>query len=153
MLIWLLRKVFLVTTSGKQSSNNCEHITQWKIEMSILVILNILNKTVISLPSYYRDIINSWCKYYSCTQEVPSVVSSQFLRYNSYFKIDNKVVCYKDFIDKKINYINKFFDENGELKSWQKILSDFKLTQKSYLKWLQLIRAIPRPWTLVVLKW
>ena len=33
----------MLTISGKQSSNNCDHITQWKIEMSILVILKILS--------------------------------------------------------------------------------------------------------------
>ena len=43
MLIWLLKKTFMLTSSGKQSSNNCEHITQWRKEMSILLILNILN--------------------------------------------------------------------------------------------------------------
>ena len=35
--------------------------------------------------------------------------------------------------------------------SWQKTLSDFQLTQKSYFKWVQLIHAIPRPWKLAVL--
>ena len=54
-------------------------------------------------------------------------------------------------LPKKINYISDLFDENGELKSWQKILSDFQLTQKSYFKWFQLIHAIPRPWKLAVL--
>ena len=43
MLILSLIKAFMVTTSERQSSNNCEHITQWKIEMSILLILNILS--------------------------------------------------------------------------------------------------------------
>ena len=56
------------------------------------------------------------------------------------------VVCYKDIADKKINFVSDLFDENGELKSWQKILNDFQLTQKSYFKWVQLIHAIPRPW-------
>ena len=28
MLIWSLRKMFMLTTSEKQSSNNCDHITQ-----------------------------------------------------------------------------------------------------------------------------
>ena len=113
--------------------------------------LGIPNKTINSLPSYYTDIINYWCKYYSCTPEVPSSVSPQFLWYNSYIKIDSEFVSYKDFADKKINYISDLFDENGELKSWQKILSDFQLTQKSYFKWFQLIHAIPRPWKLAVL--
>ena len=98
-----------------------------------------------SLPSYYTDIKHSWCKCYSCTPEVPSLVSLQFLWYNSYSKIDNKVVCYKYFADKQINHISDTFDENGELKSEQKILSEFQLTQKSYFKWFQPIHAIPRP--------
>ena len=38
-----------------------------------------------------------------------------------------------------------------DLKFWQKILSDFRLTKKSYFKWFQLIHAAPRPWKLVVL--
>ena len=95
--------------------------------------------------------IISWCKYYPCTAEVPPLVSLQFLWYNSYTKIDNKFVCYKDFADKNFNYINNLFDENGELKSWQKILSDFQLTQKSYFIWFQLIYAIPGPWKLAIL--
>ena len=77
-------------------------------------LLRIPSKTINSLPSYYKDIIISWCKYYSCALEVPFLVSLQFLWYNSYIKIDNNVVCCKDFADKKITYINNLFDENGE---------------------------------------
>ena len=46
----------MLTTSGKQSSNNCEHITQWKIEMSILLIMNILN--YIDYKHYVNDILS-----------------------------------------------------------------------------------------------
>ena len=34
--------------------------------------LSIPNKTINSLPSYYKGIINSWCKYYY-TPEVQSI--------------------------------------------------------------------------------
>ena len=78
--------------------------------------LSITNKTISSLPSYYKD-IDSWYKFYSCTPEVPFLVSSQFLWYNSYIKTDNKVICYKDFADKEISYVSNLFDENGELES------------------------------------
>ena len=37
MFIWPLRKALMLTTSGKQSSNNCEHLTHWRTEMSILL--------------------------------------------------------------------------------------------------------------------
>ena len=113
--------------------------------------LSIPNKTINSLSSYYKDILNSWCKYYSCTPKVSSLVFSQFLWYNSYIKIDKEVVCYKKIANKKINFVSDLFDENGEFKSWQKILNDLQLTQKSYFKWFQLIHAIPRPWKLAVL--
>ena len=75
--------------------------------------LSIPNKSINSLPCYYKDILNSWCKYYSCTSEVPSLVSSQFQRYNSYIKIDNEVLCYKDFADKRTNSVSNLFDERG----------------------------------------
>ena len=86
--------------------------------------LSVPNKTINSLPSYYKD-INSWCKYYSCTPEVPSLVSSQFLAAS---KLIIRLFVTKTLLIKKINYINNFFVKNGELKSWQKILIDFKLT-------------------------
>ena len=84
----------------------------------VLSNLSVPNKTINFLPSRYKDIIDSWCKYYSCTPEVSFLVSLQFLLYNSYTKIDNRAVCYKDFADKKINYVSNPFDENGKLKSW-----------------------------------
>ena len=43
MLTASLRKVFMLTTSGNQSSNNCEDITQRKMQMRILPIFNMLN--------------------------------------------------------------------------------------------------------------
>ena len=64
--------------------------------------LSIPNKTINSLPSYYKDTINSWCKHYSCSPKVSSLVSLQFLWYNSYIKINNEVVCYKVLPIKKL---------------------------------------------------
>ena len=63
--------------------------------------LSIPNKSINSLSFYYKGVVNPWCKYYSCTPEVLYLVLSQFLWYSSHINIDNKVVCYKDFADKK----------------------------------------------------
>ena len=52
---------------------------------------------------------------------------------------------------KKLTLSSISLIKNGDLKTWQKLLSDFQLTLKSYFKWLQLILAIPRPWKLAVL--
>ena len=78
---------------------------------SNLIILN--NKTINFLHSCYKEIIDYWCKYYSCTPKVPSLVSSQFLWYNSYINIDDKVVFYKDFADKKITMLEIFSMKMG----------------------------------------
>ena len=67
--------------------------------------LSIPNKTIKSLPSYYKDIVDSWCKYYSCPLRFPSSVSLQFIWHNSYIKTDSKVVCCKDFADKKLTML------------------------------------------------
>ena len=57
----------------------------------------------------------------------------------------------KTLLIKRTNYINNLFDENRELKSWEKKRSDFQLTRTSYIKWFQLMHAIPRSWKLAVL--
>ena len=138
-----LKFVLLKCSRIHRLCNECHH--DWKItplnymynglgkNFKFYSNLSIPNKTINSLPSYYKEIINSWCKYYSCTSEVPYLVSSHFLGYNSFITIDSKVVCYKDFADKKTNYISNLFDENGDLKSWQKLLSDFQLSQNHTL--------------------
>ena len=65
-------KVFMLTTSGKQNSINCEHITQWKIKMPVLLILNIL-RSILSLNSkqchqkLYPDRLYTWCVARFCT--------------------------------------------------------------------------------------
>ena len=43
ILIVTLKKLFILTKLGTQSSNNSQHITKWMIDMSILLILDILN--------------------------------------------------------------------------------------------------------------
>ena len=95
--------------------------------------LCIFKITIKSLPFYYKYITDTWCKYFSFLPKVPSSVPSHFLFYNSYIKTDNKVVCYKDFTDKKINYVSDLFDENRELKSSQKILKRLSVNPKTLL--------------------
>ena len=129
-----LKIVILKCSWIRRLYNECHH--NWKIILSKYINnafgktfkfhsnLSISSKTINSLPSCYKNIINSWCKYYSCNPMVPSSVSLQFQWNNSYIKIDIKVVYYKYVADKKVNYIKNLFDKNGELKSWQKTLSD-----------------------------
>ena len=36
--------------------------------------------------------------------------------------------------------------ENGEIKSWKDLKNEFKLVQRLYFKWMQLVEAIPSKW-------
>ena len=36
--------------------------------------------------------------------------------------------------------------ENGEIKSWNDLKNEFKLEQRLYFKWMQLVNAIPSNW-------
>ena len=110
--------------------------------------------------SYKNNILGKNLKFHSNLSIPNKTINYRFLniillilrfhlQFFGSFKIDRKVVCYKEFADKK--KVSNLFDENEELKSQQKILSDFRLTQKSYFKWFQLIHVIPKSWKLVVL--
>ena len=106
--------------------------------------LSIPNKTINFLPSWYKDIIDSWfiIRHYYYPLEAPTLVSSQFRWFSSYIKIDNKIICYK---------VSNLFEDNGKLKSLHKMINDFQLIQKTYFEWFQLIHPIPKSWKLAVL--
>ena len=65
-------------------------------------------------------------------------------------KINGKLLVTRTSLIKKLILL-AISDENRELKSWQKMLNDFQLIEKSYFKWFQLIHAIPKSWKLAVL--
>ena len=113
--------------------------------------LSIPNKTLITLPPFYKDIIKSWCSSFFCSPNVPSSISSQCLWYKSYLKIDKKPFFYKEFSNNNINYINNLFSDFSKIKSWEKVMDEFNLDKKFYFKWYQIIHTIPSSWKLTLL--
>ena len=97
-------------------------------------------------PSFYKNLISLWSSYISCSPNIPSTIASQYIWYNTYFKIDNKVIYYKEFSEKGINYVINFFDENGSLKSWSKMKHEYNLSDKAHFKWYQILNSIPSSW-------
>ena len=71
--------------------------------------------------------ITSWCHYYTSPPALPSTISSQYLWFNIFTKIENRVVYYKEFSDNQINYVCDFFDRNGNLKSWVNFVHEYKI--------------------------
>ena len=64
------------------------------------------------------------------------------LQLHSFIKIEYKIVCYKNFSNKQINYASNFFDRNDEIKSWQKRWINLSLKTQSYFKRFRLLHAI-----------
>ena len=131
---------------------------EWKI-IPLNFINNILGKKFIfhsnlcipsfimdHFPSFYKDMILLWSKYCSSSPNIPSAIASEYLWYNSYIKIDNKVINFKEFSKKGINYVFHFFDKNGRLKIWSDFKFEYNLTDKSSFKWYQILNSMPKSW-------
>ena len=54
--------------------------------------LHFESKLLKDFPSFYKQILMNWKKYFIASPITPSCVLSQFLWYNGYIKIDNKAV-------------------------------------------------------------
>ena len=63
--------------------------------------------------------------------------------FNSFIKIDNKVVFHRRFLEKNINLANDLIKENGKFETWEQITHKFKIDKDLYFKWIQLIHAMP----------
>ena len=114
MLIYVLNlPVFSVL--GLETYDDCFH--EWKIIPLHLLSkyfdpsfkfhsnLHFESKLLKDFPSFYKQILMNWKKYFLASPITPSWVLSQFLLYNSYIKIDSKAVCLKFFSTKNINFI------------------------------------------------
>ena len=67
--------------------------------------LHFESKLLKHFPSFYKQILMNWKKYFIASPITPPDVLSQFIWYNSYIKTDNKVVYLKSFSTKNINFI------------------------------------------------
>ena len=45
-----------------------------------------------------------------------------------------------------LNYVDRLFDTNGEIKDWESNKSEFNLENKILFSWMQLIDFIPVSW-------
>ena len=68
------------------------------------------SKLLKDFPSFYQQMLMNSKKYFTVSPITPSYVLSQFLWYNSYIKIDSKVVF--------INFITQLFNTDGSVKNW-----------------------------------
>lgn len=73
--------------------------------------LHVPSHLLCAFPRFWKDITNCWNSSYSFLPTVRSAMSSQYLWFNTFIKIENK--------DNQINDVNDFFNRKGKLKSLQ----------------------------------
>ena len=56
------------------------------------------------------------------------------------------------FSDKNLNFIGQLFNDNGNIKPWEDIKTEFRLKDTHQIYWLQIIDALPKSWNDVILK-
>ena len=105
--------------------------------------LHFESKLLKQFPSFYKQILMNWKKYFIASPTTPSGVLSQFIWYNSYIKIDSKDVYLKSFSAKNINFATQLFNTDGSAKNWNILKTEYTLKNKDQFCWLQLINAIP----------
>ena len=75
-----------------------------------------------------------------------SIILYKFLCFNRNIKVDNQPIFFKHFSEKGVNLVSHIMKENGEIRSWNDLKTEFKLEQQLYFKWVQLVNAIPSNW-------
>ena len=85
-------------------------------------------------PSVYNNILKVSSKYYSNQPSLPLTIASQFLWFNYFIKIHNKV--HRKFLKKKktAKFVKNIFEENGKFKTWEQITGEFKIYKILYFK-------------------
>ena len=109
--------------------------------------LHFESKLLKQFPSFYKQILMNWSKYFIASPMTPSCILSQFIWHSSYIKIDSKAVVYlKSFSTKNINFVTQLFNTDGSVKDWNILETEYALQNKGQFCWLQLINAIPEMW-------
>ena len=95
--------------------------------------INISKKNQSYFRIFYQDILKLWRKYYSNQPSLPSTISFQYMCFNGFVKIGNKVVFHKKFSEKNINFIkcliNPFMTEAVhifQLSQYERETPDFR---------------------------
>ena len=111
---------------------------------NLLVSSNMLS----NMPVFYHNIINFWQEISYSPPTNVSMIIAQSVCFNAFIRVDSKPIAPSLFnIDGPI-YVSDLFLDNGSFISWEQASTKFGLN--NYLKWFQIISAIPPDWKTAV---
>ena len=89
--------------------------------------LDITRCSLDNFPRFYKEILTLWSKYYSFLVSLPSAISSQFLWFNKYIKVDGFCIYFRYFSWKGFNFLEQWFDLEGKLENWTTRKTEYQL--------------------------
>ena len=92
---------------------------EFKFHLIVKIPVNILG--LFSL--FYKEILGCRGKDYSQAPRVFSAIASQYLWFKNCINIDGKVVYFRNFSDKKNNFLKDILHERESIKTWGKYLT------------------------------
>ena len=100
----------------------------------------------VKIPSFYAKILEFWSEFSSATPITPSSMLSESIWYNSFIKIDNRVISPSFLKLKYTLHIADLLDDVGRVIPWLVFKLSKSLPDAFYFKWLQIIDALPKLW-------
>ena len=82
-----------------------------------------------NIPCFYIEILTRWSKHLSFPVSLPSTITSQFLWFNKYIKVDRKCIYFREVSKKELNFTGQLFDLKGKLKNWTAIKNEYHLLE------------------------
>ena len=97
--------------------------------------------------SFLREILIAWDKITHTHKEDIKVVGKQIIWNNRDIQINNQTLLYKHWLNKGIKHIEHIYDyRTKEFYTFTKIIELYNVSRNDYLKYNQLITAIPKEW-------
>ena len=96
-----------------------------------------------NLPKFYKSVILLWEKVSVCDPITMENVLVQPIRYNGRILVNRNVITWKDAVDL---YIQNFYNENGDILTWEEFKVKNMKGDNFHFKWRQIVDAIPREW-------
>ena len=103
------------------------------------------------LPAVHKDLLSHWSEISHCEAEYIQVILSQSLWYNSFVQINQNAICFRELCLAGINRVADLFEKDGTKVMFHK-LRQLGLPETLYLRWMQLIDAIPEKWKVMIRK-
>ena len=87
--------------------------------------VQINKKLTKNVLKYYREIISTWSREFSCQTLVSSAILFQFSWFNSQIQIGNKSVFFSSFSEQNINFVGLLFKPDGAVKPWEQLQEEY----------------------------